>query len=151
MEKLGFNLNVRKESSDFDEAAQYGGNPKSVTFEIHHCRCFTLTPSRSYVVGQVSSIDVIDINECCLHDLKEMVVTLDMEKYVKYNKIILLYVEHGSTNVDSSIFVTPKKGVAIAVDNHLRKAPIEIDSSPDMNGNLTHICYRNLTKEWGTS
>nr|GEW66993.1 transposase, mutator type [Tanacetum cinerariifolium]GEW80841.1 transposase, mutator type [Tanacetum cinerariifolium] len=31
---------------------------------------------------------------------------------------------------DSSIFVTPKKGVEIAVDNHLRKAPIEIDSSP---------------------
>ncbi|GKG11790.1 hypothetical protein Tco_0346027, partial [Tanacetum coccineum] len=52
------------------------------------------------------------------------------------------------SNVHSSIFVTPKKGVAIAVDNYLRKAPIEIDSSPNVNRNLTPMCHRNLTKEW---
>nr|GEZ32242.1 hypothetical protein [Tanacetum cinerariifolium] len=61
-----------------------------------------------------------------LHTLNVDVDVLEMEKYVKNNKIILVYVEHGSSNVDSSIFVTPKKGVAIAVDNHLRKAPIEL-------------------------
>ncbi|GJT28290.1 hypothetical protein Tco_0908565 [Tanacetum coccineum] len=33
-------------------------------------------------------------------------------------------------------------------DNHLRKAHIEIDSSPDVNRNLTPMCHRNLTKEW---
>ncbi|GKF97076.1 hypothetical protein Tco_0292897, partial [Tanacetum coccineum] len=54
--------------------------------------------------------------------------------------------EHGSSNVDSSIFVTPKKGVAIVVDNHLRKAPIKINSSPDVNRNLTLMFHRNLTK-----
>nr|GEV23491.1 hypothetical protein [Tanacetum cinerariifolium] len=64
------------------------------------------------------------------------------------NKIILVYVEHESSNVDSSIFVTLNKGDAIGVDNHLRKAPIEIDSSPDVNRNLTPMCHRNLTKEW---
>ncbi|GJU50318.1 zf-CCHC domain-containing protein [Tanacetum coccineum] len=48
----------------------------------------------------------------------------------------------------SSIFVTPKKGVVIAIDNHLRKASIEIDSNPDVNRNLTPMCHRNLTKEW---
>ncbi|GJZ23029.1 hypothetical protein Tco_0560488 [Tanacetum coccineum] len=58
-----------------------------------------------------------------------------MAKYVKDYKIILEYVKHGS-----SIFVTPKKGVAIAVDNHLRNGLIEID--------LTPMCHRNLTKEW---
>ncbi|GKA85094.1 hypothetical protein Tco_0806748 [Tanacetum coccineum] len=36
----------------------------------------------------------------------------------------------------------------IAFDNHLRKCPIEIDSSPDVNRNLTPMCHRNLTKEW---
>ncbi|GKB60869.1 hypothetical protein Tco_0917055 [Tanacetum coccineum] len=122
MVKLSFDLNVRKDSSDTDEVEQKGGNPKSVTFEIHHGRCFTPTPSRSYVGGQ-------------------------MAKYVKDNKIILVYVEHGSSNVDSSIFITPKKGVAIAADNHVRKAPIKIDSSPDVNRNLTPMCHRNLTKE----
>ncbi|GKF06113.1 hypothetical protein Tco_0036781 [Tanacetum coccineum] len=39
------------------------------------------------------------------------------------------------------------KGVAIAVDNHLRKAPLEIDSIPNVNRNLTPMCHRNLTKE----
>ncbi|GJR38912.1 hypothetical protein Tco_1214596 [Tanacetum coccineum] len=73
---------------------------------------------------------------------------LEMAKYVKDYKIILVYVEHRSSNVDTSIFVTPKKGVAIAVDNHLRKAPIEIDSSPDVNRNLTPMCHRILKKEW---
>ncbi|GKC91941.1 hypothetical protein Tco_1157383, partial [Tanacetum coccineum] len=157
------------------------GNPKSPTFEIYHGGCFTPTPSRSYVGGQVSSVDVVNIDEFCLHDLKDMVLklgygvvdlmyyhflrprlgldyglyplnvnadVLEMAKYVKDNKIIFVYVEHGSSNVDSSIFVTPKKGVAIVVDNHLRKAPIEIDSSPDVNRNLTPMCHRNLTKEW---
>nr|GEU53236.1 reverse transcriptase domain-containing protein [Tanacetum cinerariifolium] len=116
---------------------------QGITFEIHHGGCFTLTPSRSYVGGHVSSLNVVDIEEFCLHDLKDM-----KWKYVKDNKIILVYVEHESSNVDSNIFVTPKKGVAIAVGNHLKKAPIEIDSSPDVNRNLTPMCHRNLTKEW---
>nr|GEZ33068.1 GAF domain-containing protein [Tanacetum cinerariifolium] len=129
----------------------------------------------------VSSVGVVDIDEFCLHDLKDMVVTvghgvvdlmfyhflrprlgldyglhplnvdadvLEIVKYVKDNTIILVYVEHESSNVDSSIFVTPKKGVAIAVDNHLRKASKQIDSNLDMNKNLTPMCRRNLTKEW---
>ncbi|GJV61380.1 hypothetical protein Tco_1467480 [Tanacetum coccineum] len=76
MEKLSFDLNVRKESSGSNEAAQYGGNPMSVSFKIHHGGCFTPIPSRSYVGGQVSYIDVVDIDESCLHDLKEMIVKL---------------------------------------------------------------------------
>nr|GEV15013.1 hypothetical protein [Tanacetum cinerariifolium] len=47
MVKQIFNLNVHKDSSDTDEAAQNSGNPKSLTFEIHHGGCFTPTPSRS--------------------------------------------------------------------------------------------------------
>nr|GEW05969.1 hypothetical protein [Tanacetum cinerariifolium] len=181
MVKLSFDLNVRKDSSNANEAAQNSGNPKSVTFEIHHCGCFTLTPSRFYVGRQVSSVNVVDIKEFCLHNLKDIVVklgygvtdliyyhflrprlglgyglhplnvdadVLEMVKYVKDNKIILVYVEHGISNVDSSIFVIPKKEVAIAVDNHLRKPPIKIDSSPDVNRNLTPMCHRNLKKEW---
>ncbi|GJS41662.1 hypothetical protein Tco_0566705, partial [Tanacetum coccineum] len=152
-----------------------GRTPKSLTLKIYHGGCFTPIPSRSYVGGQVSSFNVDEIDEFYLHDLKDMVVKLgygladlmyyhfliprlgldysmhplnvnadilEMEKYVKDYKIILVYVEHGS-----SIFVTPKKGVSIAVDNHLRKGPIEIDNSPDVNKNLTPMCHRNLTKE----
>ncbi|GJV10404.1 hypothetical protein Tco_1351945 [Tanacetum coccineum] len=77
------------------------------------------------------------------HHLNVDADVLEMAKYVKDYKIILVYVER-----ESSIFVTPKKGVSIAVDNHLRKCPIEIDSSPDVNRNLTPMCHRNLTKEW---
>nr|GEU77741.1 transposase, mutator type [Tanacetum cinerariifolium]GFA10278.1 transposase, mutator type [Tanacetum cinerariifolium] len=121
--KLSFDLNVRKDSSDTNEAAQNGGNPKSVTFEIHHCGCFTPTPSRSYVGRHVSSVNVVDIEEFCLHNLKDMIVklgygvtylmyyyyfrprlglgyglhplnvdadVLEMAKYVKDNKIILV-------------------------------------------------------------
>nr|GFA10883.1 hypothetical protein [Tanacetum cinerariifolium]GFA11156.1 hypothetical protein [Tanacetum cinerariifolium] len=120
MVKQSFNLNVPKDSSNTDEAAQNGGTPKSITFEIHHGGCFTQTPNRSYVDGQVSSVNVVDIDEFCLHDIKDMVAKLG------YGVADLI-----SSNVDSSIFATPKKGVAIAVDNHLRKAYIEIDSSPD--------------------
>ncbi|GKE43878.1 hypothetical protein Tco_1471162, partial [Tanacetum coccineum] len=178
---ISFDLNEPKDSLNTDEAAQNGRTPKSLTLEIHHGGCFTPTPSRSYVGGQVSSVNVVDIDEFCLHDLKDMVVklgygvadlmyyhfliprlgleyglhplnvnvdVLEMSKYVKDYKIILVYVEHASSNVDASIFVTPKKRVAIAVDNHLRKAPIELDSSPDVNRNLTPMCHTNLKKEW---
>ncbi|GJU96292.1 hypothetical protein Tco_1321048, partial [Tanacetum coccineum] len=143
-----FDLNVPKDSSNTDEAAQNGGTPKSVTFEIHHGGCSTPTPSRSYVGGQVSSVNVVDIGlDYGLHTLNGDADVLEMAKYVKDNKIILIYVEHGSSNVDSSIFVTPNNGVAIAVDNHLRNDPIEIDSSPDVNRNLTPMRHRNLIKK----
>ncbi|GKA77708.1 hypothetical protein Tco_0784245, partial [Tanacetum coccineum] len=138
MVKITFDLNEPKDSSKNDKGAQNGHTPKSLTLEIHHGGCFTQIPSRSYVGGYVSSVNVNDIDEFCLHDLKDM-----MAKYVKDYKIILVYVEHGS-----SIFVTPKMGVSIAVDNHLRKGLIEIVSSPDVNRNLTPMCHRNLTKEW---
>nr|GEV38091.1 RNA-directed DNA polymerase, eukaryota, reverse transcriptase zinc-binding domain protein [Tanacetum cinerariifolium] len=88
----------------------------------------------SYIGGHVSSVNVVDIDEFCLHDLKDMVVklgygaeylmychflipslglyyglhslnvdvdVLEMSKYVKNYKIILMYVEHGSSNVDN--------------------------------------------------
>nr|GEV65092.1 transposase, mutator type [Tanacetum cinerariifolium] len=71
-----------------------------------------------------------------LHPLNVDADVLEMAKCVKDYKLILVYVEHGSSNVDTSIFVTPKKEVAIAVDNHLRNGPIEIDSSPDPASSL---------------
>nr|GEZ23714.1 transposase, mutator type [Tanacetum cinerariifolium] len=151
--------------------------PKLLTLEIHHGGWFTPIPSRSYIGGQVSSVNVVDIDEFCLHNLKDMIVelgygvedlmychflipslgldyglhslnvdadVLEMAKYVKDDNIILVYAKHESSNVDTSIFVTPKKGVAIVVDNHLRKAPIEID---DVNRNLTPMCHRILKKK----
>ncbi|GJR56530.1 hypothetical protein Tco_1407051 [Tanacetum coccineum] len=76
MVKQSFDLNVPKDSSNTDEAAQNGKNivvPLSQShFKIHHGGCFTPTPSRSYVGGQISSFDVVDIDEFCLHDLKDM-------------------------------------------------------------------------------
>ncbi|GJU08937.1 hypothetical protein Tco_1125367 [Tanacetum coccineum] len=132
MVKLSFDLNVHKDSSNTDEAAQNGGNPESVTFEIHHARCFTPIPSMSYVDGKRLRLGL----DYGLHPLNVDANVLEMAKYVKDNKIILVYVEHGSSNVDSSIFVTPKKGVAIAVDNHLRKDPIEINSSPNSTSSV---------------
>ncbi|GJY45481.1 hypothetical protein Tco_0434544 [Tanacetum coccineum] len=176
MVKITFDLNEPKGSSKNDKAAQNGRTPKSLTLKIHHGGCFTPIPSRSYVGRQVSSVNVDDIDEFCLHDLKDMVVkpgygladliyyyfliprlgldyglhllnvdadVLEMAKYVKEYNIILVYVEHGS-----SIFVTHKKGVSIAIDNHLRKGLIEIDNSLDVNRNLTPMYHRNLTKEW---
>ncbi|GKC43830.1 hypothetical protein Tco_1061552, partial [Tanacetum coccineum] len=127
IEKLSFDLNVRKESSDSDEVAQYGGNPKRLN----------VLPFLRQRLG-------FDYG---LHPLTVDADVLELAKYVKDNKIILVYVKHGSTNVCSSIFVTPKKGVAIAIDNHLRKALIEIDSSPDVNRIVTPMCHRNLIKE----
>ncbi|GJW79001.1 zf-CCHC domain-containing protein [Tanacetum coccineum] len=130
MVKLSVDLNEPKDSSKTDKAAQNGRTPKSLTLEIHHGGWFTPTPSRSYIGGQVSSVNVVDIDEFCLHDLKDMVVklgygvedltychflipslgldyglhslnvdadVLKMSKYVKDYKIILVYVEHGSS------------------------------------------------------
>ncbi|GKD61687.1 hypothetical protein Tco_1299196 [Tanacetum coccineum] len=123
-----FDWNIRKEGSDYDPLTQYDGHPELVFFEIHHGRCFTPTPNRSYVGGHVSYVDVVNIDEFCLHDLKEMVVklgygvaglmyyhflrprlsldyglhlltvdadVLELATYIKDNKIILVYVEHG--------------------------------------------------------
>nr|GEW68018.1 hypothetical protein [Tanacetum cinerariifolium] len=123
MVKLCVDLNEPKDSSKTDKVAQNDMVVKLGYGVEDLMYCHFLIPSLGLDYG--------------LHSLNVDVDVLEMAKYVKDYKIILVYVEHGSSNVDTSIFVTPKKGVAIAVDNHLRKAPIEIDSSPDVNRNLT--------------
>ncbi|GJS10779.1 hypothetical protein Tco_0367575 [Tanacetum coccineum] len=123
MVKISFDLNEPKDSSNTDEAASK---------MVKKCR----TPKSVTLEMHTLNVDA-DV--------------LEMTKYVKDYKIILVYVEHESSNVDTSIFVTPKKRVAIAVDNRLRKAPIEIDSSLDVSRNLTPMCHRNLKKEWEKS
>ncbi|GJR69950.1 hypothetical protein Tco_0016015 [Tanacetum coccineum] len=125
---------------------------------LSNCSCML-----NLVPLKVSHVDVVDIDEFCLHDLNDMVIqlgygvvdlmychflrsrlsldyglhpsivdgdVLELEKYVKDNKIILVYVEHGSTNVET-IFTTPRKGVVMEVDNQLRNDPIDVDSSPN--------------------
>ncbi|GJY34113.1 hypothetical protein Tco_0418582, partial [Tanacetum coccineum] len=76
MVKISFDLNEPKDSSKTNKAPNNGRTPKSVTLEIHHDGCFTPIPSRSYVGGQVSSVNVDDIDEFCLHDLKDMAIKL---------------------------------------------------------------------------
>ncbi|GJT45450.1 mutator type transposase [Tanacetum coccineum] len=130
MVKLSVDLNEPKDSSKTDKAAQNGRTPKSLTLEIHHGGWFTPTPSRSYIGGQPFFDTKLGL-DYGLHSLNVDADVLEMSKYVKDYKIILVYVEHGS-----SIFVTPKKGVSIAVNNHLRKCHIEIDSSPDPSSSV---------------
>ncbi|GJT27318.1 hypothetical protein Tco_0907593 [Tanacetum coccineum] len=84
-----------------------------------------------------------------LHSLNVDADVLEMAKYVKDYKIILVYVEHRSSNVDTSIFVTPKKGVLVNSSriSHLRKAPIEIDSSPDPSSSVEALIVVECAKD----
>nr|GEU99754.1 hypothetical protein [Tanacetum cinerariifolium] len=81
-----------------------------------------------------------------LHHLNVDADVLEMAKYVKDYKIILVYVEHGS-----SIFFTPKKRVLIAVDNYLRKGPTEIDSSPDVNRDLAPMYLDEILGDYANT
>nr|GEX77424.1 hypothetical protein [Tanacetum cinerariifolium] len=120
---------------------------KSLTLEIHHGGWFTQTPSRSYIGGHVSSVNVVDIDEFCLYDLNNMVVKLGygVEDLMCYHFLIpSLNLDYGlrSLNVDVDVLEMAKQ-----VDNHLRMAPIDIDSSLDAIRNLTPMCHRILKKE----
>ncbi|GJW26354.1 hypothetical protein Tco_0040165 [Tanacetum coccineum] len=146
MVEISFDLNELKDSLNTDEAAQNDRAPKSVTFEIHH-GCFTPTPSRSYVGGHVSSVNVVDIDEFCLYDLKDIVVKLGygVADLMYYHFLIpRLGLDYGlhTLNVDADVLEMANIFVT------LKKAPIEIDSSPDVNRSLTPMCYRNLKIEW---
>nr|GEZ07520.1 transposase, mutator type [Tanacetum cinerariifolium]GEZ08801.1 transposase, mutator type [Tanacetum cinerariifolium] len=135
LQALLHELGIRSSSTPILWCDNLGGNPKSVTFEIHHARCFTPTPDRSYVDGHVSLVTIVDLKEFCLHNLKDMegklgygvgnlmyyhflgprldldygldplnidADVLEMAMYVKDNIFILVYVKHGSSNVDST-------------------------------------------------
>nr|GFD20570.1 GAF domain-containing protein [Tanacetum cinerariifolium] len=84
-----------------------------------------------------------------MHPLTVDADMLELAKYAKDNKIILVYVEHGSTNVDSSIFVTLKKEVAITeFDKRVGIGPIVVeidDHFDDLNEILGD--YANTEKE----
>ncbi|GJX32252.1 hypothetical protein Tco_0242107 [Tanacetum coccineum] len=101
--------------------------PKSLTLEIHHGGWFTPIPIRYYIGGQIVKLGygVEDLMYCHflipslgldygLHSLNVDADVLEMSKYVKDYKIILVYVKHRSSIVDTSMF----------------------DSSPDVNWNV---------------
>ncbi|GJU98342.1 hypothetical protein Tco_1327613 [Tanacetum coccineum] len=97
MVKLSVDLNEPKDSSKTDKATQNGRTPKSLTLEIHHGGWFTPTPSRSYIVDSITGLDY------GLHSLNVDADVLEMSKYVKDYKIILVYVEHGSKEFDKRV------------------------------------------------
>nr|GEY28520.1 hypothetical protein [Tanacetum cinerariifolium] len=72
MVKLSVDLNEPKDSSKTNKAAQNGRSPKSLTLKIHHGGWFTSTPCRSYIGGQISSVNVVDIDEFCLCNTPKM-------------------------------------------------------------------------------
>ncbi|GKA50710.1 hypothetical protein Tco_0743783 [Tanacetum coccineum] len=94
-------------------------------------------------LASLTSVDRLGL-DYGLHPLNVDVDVLDMANYVKDYKIILMYVEHESSNVDTSIFVTPKKRVAIAVDSSPDPAssvegPIIVESANDPFEDLDEI------------
>nr|GEY82719.1 transposase, mutator type [Tanacetum cinerariifolium] len=127
MVKITFYLNEPKDSSKNDKATQNGRTPKSLILEIHHDGCFTPITSRSYVGGHVSSVNVDDIDEFCLHDLKDKIVKPG------YGLADLMYYH----------FLIPRLGLDYGLH------PLNVDTNvPDVNRNLTPMCHRNLTKVW---
>ncbi|GJU16710.1 hypothetical protein Tco_1144676 [Tanacetum coccineum] len=172
---LSVDSNEPKDISKTDKAAQNGCTPKSLTLEIHHGGWFTPTPSRSYIGGHVSSVNVVDIDKFCLHDLKDMIVklgygvddlmychflipslgldyglhslnvdadVLEMSKYVKDYKIILVYVKHGSSNVDTSMFDSNPD-----VNRNVKKEPIVVESAVDPFDGLDEILGTSSTTD----
>nr|GEU91700.1 transposase, mutator type [Tanacetum cinerariifolium] len=138
MMKLSVDWNEPKDSSKTDKA---GLNvviiacrtPKSLTLEIHHGGWFIPTPSRygvedlMYCHFLIPSLRL----DYGLHSLNVDVDVLEMSKYVKDYKIILVYVEHGSSIVDTSMF----------------------DSSHDVNRNITgdESTWKKMVVHIGTS
>ncbi|GKD36386.1 hypothetical protein Tco_1251895 [Tanacetum coccineum] len=158
MASHSFDLNVCKESSESDPVTQYGGNPK------------------------VSSVYVVDIDEFCLHGLKDMVVklgygvanlmyytffrprlsldyglhpltfdadVLELAKYVKDNKIILVnltkeweYVSSKALSISEVMTKFSKKQLASS-----DKGPIIVETDPfdDLDEILGD--YANTRKE----
>nr|GEY18727.1 transposase, mutator type [Tanacetum cinerariifolium] len=118
--------------------------PKSLTLEIHHGGWFTPTPSRSYIGGHVSSVNVVDIDEFCLHDLKDMIVKLGygVEDLMYCHFLILsLGLDYGlrSLNVDADVLEMAK---------YVKDYKIIL--VPDVNRNSTPMCHRILKKRVGT-
>ncbi|GKA36663.1 hypothetical protein Tco_0723228 [Tanacetum coccineum] len=144
MMKLSVDLKEPKDSSKTDKAAQNGRTSKSLTLEIHHGGWFTPTPSRYYIGGHVSSVNVVDIDEFCLHDLKDMVVKLGygVEDLMYCHFLIpSLGLDYGlhSLNVDADV---------LEMANFV-KAPIVVDSVEDPFEELDDILgeYAHIGKQ----
>ncbi|GJT05854.1 hypothetical protein Tco_0840316 [Tanacetum coccineum] len=141
MVKLSVDLNEPKDSSKIDKAAQNGRTPKSLTLEIHHGGWFTPTPIRSYIVRQVSSVNVVNIDEFCLHDLKDMVVKLGYgveDLMYFYFLIPSLGLDYGlhSLNVDADVLEMSKPDLYGEEESILRP-PLSMPKPPCSRGPIT--------------
>nr|GEV01364.1 hypothetical protein [Tanacetum cinerariifolium] len=138
--QLLFDLNVPKDSSNTNEAAQNGGTPKPVTFKINMAGAL-----HQHLAG-LTLVDRLNV----LPKAVNIAIPPEIVFVFARSRSLGLGLDYGlhTLNVDADVLEMAKYGVAIAVDNHLRKANIEIDNNPDVFRNLTPMCHRNLTKEW---
>nr|GEX97391.1 protein FAR1-related sequence 5-like isoform X1 [Tanacetum cinerariifolium] len=79
-----------------------------------------------------------------LHPLSGDFDVLELEKYVKDNKVTIAYIKHGSTMVES-IFDIAKEGVII--EELANNIPSQTSDSSDVDRKLIPMCRRNMTKE----
>nr|GEX53857.1 hypothetical protein [Tanacetum cinerariifolium] len=135
---LSVDLNEPKDSSKTDKAAQNGRTLKSLPLLIsglhQHLVCLTLVDMYHQLMLGLPSLNVdADV--------------LEMSKYVKDYKIILVNVEHGSSIVDTSMFdrspdVNRNPASSVA-------RPIVVESSADPFNGLDEILgdYANTRNE----
>ncbi|GJS41559.1 hypothetical protein Tco_0566602 [Tanacetum coccineum] len=79
-----------------------------------------------------------------LHPLTVDADVLELAKYVKDNKIILVYIEQGTTNVET-IFATPKKG---EFDKRVEREETDpFDNLDEILGDYANTRRKNIGKE----
>ncbi|GJV27939.1 hypothetical protein Tco_1384387 [Tanacetum coccineum] len=129
-----FDWNVRKEGSEYDPLTQYGKNIMHFHVSLNFVRGFK----------EVSYVDVVDIDEFCLHDLKEMVVKLG------YGVADLMYYhflrpkeesdEKGGSEVDDSddLDYDPKDDERFDDDEHILEDVLVSMNSYNFNPDTKH-------------
>ncbi|GKD51443.1 hypothetical protein Tco_1280419, partial [Tanacetum coccineum] len=89
----------RKDGSAFDPHTVYVDNPEVFSMKLFHGGTFTPTPNRRYIMYYHFKIPDKNL-DWGLRALASDDDIIYLSKFVKYNKVIEVYIEHGETTVE---------------------------------------------------
>ncbi|KAI3735953.1 hypothetical protein L6452_15480 [Arctium lappa] len=78
---------IREGNLDVNPYEVYEHYPRLILVKIHHGGIFTRSPGRKYIIGKVSYVDLINVDELSVHEIDLMMVKLgyDLEERMYYN------------------------------------------------------------------
>ncbi|KAI3509052.1 hypothetical protein L1887_24076 [Cichorium endivia] len=92
---------IRAEMAELEIGKLYASHPTVFSIKLFYGGEFTHFPGRRYINGKEKFVDLVDIDEFCVHDIDDMMDTLG---YVEEGKLLYFHFKRPFSDLDFGLF-----------------------------------------------